>query len=197
VYCYYVPVTGGVPQKGDTITVTGKLSAYNGAAQFEEKQSVATLGGAVEEPTEPSEPATESTTLATGDKVVIYAHVYNIALSATKTGYYNVGVDVSGGFDGITEAEIWTVTVNEDGSYTFVSGTGSKLALAAEYSSLNDTGANDTWELIAKECADGIFYLKNVVRGNYLEWYAEKNNWSSYATSDLNDLFELTFHKVG
>ena len=28
--CYFVPVTGGTPKKGDTVTVTGKLTAYNG-----------------------------------------------------------------------------------------------------------------------------------------------------------------------
>ncbi len=34
--CYFTPVTGGTPVKGDTVTVTGKLTAYNGAAQFDE-----------------------------------------------------------------------------------------------------------------------------------------------------------------
>ncbi len=148
------------------------------------------------DPTDPTEPA-ETTTLATGDKVVIYAPAYNLALSATKTGFYNIGVDVSAGFDGLSAAEIWVVTVNEDGSYTFVSESGSKLALAESYSSLNDTGVYDKWEIIAKEGTDGIFYLKNIGRGNYLEWYASKNNWSSYATSSLSDLFELRFYKVG
>ena len=41
--CYYVPVTGGEPKQGDTITVTGNLSAYNGAAQFAEGNATATL----------------------------------------------------------------------------------------------------------------------------------------------------------
>jgi len=41
--CYFVRVEGGTPKKGDTVTVTGKLTAYNGAAQFEETSSVATL----------------------------------------------------------------------------------------------------------------------------------------------------------
>ena len=43
ILCYYVPVTGGEPQTGDTITVTGNLSAYNGAAQFAEDNATATL----------------------------------------------------------------------------------------------------------------------------------------------------------
>ena len=151
----------------------------------------------VVEPTEPTEPE-DSNALATGDKVVIYAPAHNMALSATKTGYYNVGVSVANGFDGITAMEIWIVTINEDGTITLVNeGNGAKLALAEEFSSLNDTGVNDKWEMIAKEGAEGIFYLKNVGRGNYLEWYASKNNWSSYNTSNLDDLFELSFYKVG
>ena len=37
--CYYTPVTGGTPAIGDTITVTGKLTAYNGDAQFDSTAS--------------------------------------------------------------------------------------------------------------------------------------------------------------
>ena len=40
--CYYVNVTGGVPAKGDTVTVSGALTAYKGAPQFD-SQSNATL----------------------------------------------------------------------------------------------------------------------------------------------------------
>ena len=136
------------------------------------------------------------TSLKTGDQVVIVAPAHNMALSATKIAtYYNVGVDVSAGFGSITDAEIWVVTVNDDGSYTFTSLTGKVLALAADYSSLNEEGENKSWALEAKDGAEGIFYLKNTVRGNYLEWYASKNNWSTYATSNLSDLFELSFYR--
>lgn len=132
-----------------------------------------------------------------GDKVVIYVPAHNMALSASKiSDYYNKGVDISGGFGSVTANEIWVVTVNADGSYSFVSESGKKLALAGDYNSLNDTGANDDWTITAKNGADGIFYIKNVARGNYLEWYASKNNWSTYNTSDLSDLFEISFHVV-
>ena len=48
--CYYVKVIGGVPKKGDTVTVTGKLSGYSGNGQFAEGNATATLhGGATEE----------------------------------------------------------------------------------------------------------------------------------------------------
>ena len=65
--------------------------------------------------------------------------------------------------------------------------------MADQYASLNATGTNDTWTLQAKDGADGIFYLKNNGRGNYLEWYAEKDNWSTYNGS-LSDLFEISFY---
>ena len=56
---------------------------------------------------------------------------------------------------------------------------------------------NDKWELVTLE--NGTYALKNVVRGNYIEWYASKNNWSTYTTDDLlgNDLFQLNFFVVG
>lgn len=141
----------------------------------------------------PQADANALTSLKTGDKVYIVAPAYNMALSATKVAtYYNKGVDVSGGFSGLTDAEIWEVTVNADGSYTFTSLTGKVLALAADYASLNEDGENKSWTLEVK--SEGIFYVKNTVRGNYLEWYASKSNWSTYATSSLSDLFEISFY---
>lgn len=70
------------------------------------------------------------------------------------------------------------------------------LALADDYSSLNDEGANDDWTLEAKDGATGVFYLKNVVRELYIEWYSDKNNWSTYNPKELSDLFELSFYAV-
>ena len=37
--CYYVNVTGGVPAMGSTVTVSGALTAYNGAPQFDSTAS--------------------------------------------------------------------------------------------------------------------------------------------------------------
>ncbi|MBQ8288609.1 MAG: endonuclease [Clostridia bacterium] len=39
ILCYFTPVSGGTPAKGDTVTVTGKLTAYNGTAQFDSTAS--------------------------------------------------------------------------------------------------------------------------------------------------------------
>ena len=137
---------------------------------------------------------TALTELKNGDVVVITAPAYNMALSAKKVAtYYNVGVSYEDDFDGMTDSELFVVTVNSDGTYTFTSKTGDVLALADEHSSLNTSGTHKTWKLEAKSGATGIFYLKNVGRGNYLEWYASKGNWSTY-NGTLSDLFEISFY---
>jgi len=134
------------------------------------------------------------TEIKNGDQVLIGAPAYNKLLSVNKVStYYNKGVDYSlDNFTNVTDAEIFVVTVNDDGTYTFTSVTGVAIALAESYSSLNDTGVHKSWTLEVK--GDGIFYLKNKARGNYLEWYNSKGNWSTYATSSLSDLFELSFY---
>ena len=152
-----------------------------------------------EQPPVGGETLTALTELKNGDVVVIAAPAYNMALSAEKVSadsFYNKGVDISGGLSAITDAEKFTVTVNGDGSYTFTSKTGVVIAMADDYSSLNADGANKSWTLEAKDGATGVFYVKNTVRGNYLEWYASKNNWSTYSNNS-DDQFEISFYAVG
>ena len=133
--------------------------------------------------------------LKTGDVVAIVAPAYGKALSTQKVAtYYNKGVDVSENFDNITATELFVVTVNSDGSYTFETESGSRLALAEDYSSLNEQGVNDHWTLTVVPGSDGLFYVKNVARGNYLEWYNSKNNWSTYTPNSLDNQFEIAFY---
>ena len=207
-YPEYAWLLFGYDVPSNMVTPSGEAS--NGQAgsgnQGSGNQGSGNQGGNTDTPDNPNQGGNDPvqgtvynkvTELNTGDKVVIGAPAYGIALSATKTGYYNVGVGYTeSNFDSIKNTEIFEVTKNADGSYTFVSGNGQKLALAEEYSSLNADGVNDKWQIVAKNGADGIFYLKNVGRGIYLEWYAEKNNWSTYSTNDLSDLFELSFYLV-
>ena len=133
--------------------------------------------------------------LKTGDVVAIVAPAYGKALSTQKVAtYYNKGVDVSESFDNITATELFVVTVNSDGSYTFETESGSRLALAEDYSSLNEQGVNDRWTLTVVPGSDGLFYVRNVARGNYLEWYNSKNNWSTYTPNSLDNQFEIAFY---
>lgn len=135
---------------------------------------------------------TQVSSLKDGDKVVIVNPGSKMALSATKIGYYNVGIDVSNGFGDITDAEIYTAKKNSDGTWSFTSGTGKKLALAADFNSLNETGTNDKWEL--SSAGTNQFYMKNTGRGVYLDWFADKGNWSTYTLSTTDPNFVLAFY---
>ena len=136
---------------------------------------------------------TQISALNNGDKIVIVNPASKKALSTTKTGFYNIGVDVSVGFGSISEAEIFTAKKNSDGTWSFTTADGKKLAMAAEYSSLNETGANDKWTL--ESAGSNQFYLLNAGRDLYLEWYASKENWSAYKPDSLNSDYVLAFYK--
>jgi hypothetical protein len=143
----------------------------------------------------PSANYAQVSSLSDGDQIIIVNPAYKKALSTVKTGFYNIGVNyATNDFANVTNAEIFVVTANDDGTYTFTSLTGDVIALAASYSSLNVDGEHKTWKLEAK--GDGIFYVKNAGRGTYLEWYASKNNWSTYSNAN-SDLFEISFYAQG
>ena len=132
---------------------------------------------------------TDLTTLQNGDKVVVFNPANKKALSSVYNGFYNTGVDVEltgGKLTGYTDAELWTVNRTESGAYTFATAEGKKLSMDTSYSSTPLDKANVDWELSAAATAD-CFYIKNVGRGSYLEWFAEKNNWSSYGTIGSNE----------
>ncbi len=205
VLCYYTPVTGGTPEQGDTVTVTGKLTAYNGSAQFDSTATATlTKSSDGEEPETTQQPEQGGTStdvaLTNGMKVVIYNPANKKALSTQiVASYYLKGVDltISGNtVSGYGDTEIWTVVVNSDGSYSFEQG-GKKISMQAEYSSMGMNYANDKWEVIS--LGDGLYNIKNTVRGNYMEWYASKDNWSTYTPNSpsTDPLFQLSFYVVG
>ena len=185
------------PVAGDTITVYGIIGKYNTTAQMKNGWITAHTPAGEEVPTYTQ--VEDLSTLKTGDKVVIGAPAYGKLLSMVKTGNYNVGVDytpVDGGYANVTDDEIYTVTVNADGTYSFVSASGKALAMGAEYSSMNHEGENKTWNLTAVEGKTGLFYFQNVGRKNYIEWYSKYSNWSSYNPSALDDQYELAIYTV-
>ena len=136
-----------------------------------------------------------TTELKDGDQVLIGAPHYGKLLSAEKvsaSSYYNKGVNYSeSNFANVTDSEIFVVTVNEDGTYTFTSLTGKVIALASSYSSLNETGEHKSWALTDR--GDGTFLVKNTGRGNYLEWYNSMNNWSTYSAGNTKEYY-LSFY---
>ena len=70
---------------------------------------------------------------------MIYAPAYNKALSADYNGFYNKGTDVTvnsdGTLSGYTDMDVWTVTDNGDGTYSF-SHDGQNIGMGDSYSSI-------------------------------------------------------------
>ncbi len=152
------------------------------------------------EPGQPDQPEDPTAPLKNGDQVVIYNPANLKALSSEYTGFYNKGTDVTltgGKLAGFTEADIWTVGVNDDGSYTFSTADGKKLSMDEKYSSTPLDKAHTAWTL-EQAATEGCYYIKNVGRSSYLEWYAEKNNWSAFGTIGSNEaLFAQQLYLVG
>ena len=152
-----------------------------------------------QKPDQPGQPDDPTAPLKNGDQVVIYNPANLKALSTEYTGFYNKGTDVTltgGKLSGFAEADIWTVGVNDDGSYTFSTAEGKKLSMDEKYSSTPLDKAHTAWTL-EQAATEGCYYIKNVGRSSYLEWYAEKNNWSAFGTIGSNEaLFAQAFFKI-
>ena len=134
-----------------------------------------------------------------GEQIVIYNPANMKALSTEYSGFYNKGTDVTltnGTLTGYTEADVWTVGVNADGTYTFSTSEGKKLSMAEKYTSTPLDDVNTAWK-VSEAATTGCYYIQNAVRGNYLEWYADKSNWSSYGSIGSNEaLFAQAFYRV-
>ena len=133
---------------------------------------------------------TDLTTLRDGDKVVVFNPSVKKAMSATAVAtYYRAGVDVTldsaNKLTGYGDTELWTLGI-KDGKYTFTTADGKKLSMGASYSSIPLDDVNTEWT-ITSAATEGCFYIKNVVRGNALQWYADKVNFSSKASISTTD----------
>ena len=141
---------------------------------------------------------TDLSELTDGAKVVIFNPANMQALSQNYTGYYNLGVPVTaadGKLAGYGATEIWTVGVNADGSYTFSTADGKKFSMGASYTSTPLDDVNPNWNILPAATAD-CFYIQNTARGNYIEWYASKGNWSTYNKISDEALFAQQFYLV-
>ena len=67
--------------------------------------------------------------------------------------------------------------------------------MAEKYTSTPLDEVNTAWNVTAAK-TENCFYIQNAVRGNYLEWYADKNNWSSYGKIGDEALFAQAFYRV-
>lgn len=120
-------------------------------------------------------------TIADGE-YVIYVPAFNKALSSVypESSYYNSGVDVTmsnGTLSGYGSTEVWTIKNNGDGTIS-ISQNGEKLGMAEKYTSMSFGAVNDSWKLV--DAGNGLYYIQNVAREAYMEWYDSKNYWSAY-----------------
>ena len=126
-------------------------------------------------------------TIATGDQVIIYNPTYGMALSNAIVDTEK-NQDLAGTVLAITDNDdllanytdenIWTVTANEDGTYSFTSKDGQKLAVVNR-THLGFAEEATNWTLTKIEGKDDEFFVGSG-QGTYLEWYADKNYWSAY-----------------
>ena len=143
---------------------------------------------------------TDLTALQDGDKVVIFNPVYKKTLSTEYNGYYNKGTDVTiadGKLDGFTDADKWTVGINDDGTYSFANADGKKLAMGADSFTSTPVGeVNDSWKISAVAGKDATFYIDNATRTDKyrLQWFTKNNNWSAY--TGTGDAFEQQLYLV-
>ena len=167
------------------------------SSTYANQQAVALYKVGEAEPAEVSHFVTDLAELKDGDQVIVYNPGSGMALSQAYNGFYNTGVALKWEDDQLTgyeDTEVWTIGVNEDGSYTFSTADGKKFAMGDSFSSTPLDEANPDWT-ISDAATEGCFYVQNVVRELYLEWYADKGNWSAYKT--ITDTTETLFaHQI-
>ena len=138
-------------------------------------------------------------TLQDGDKVVVFNPANGKTLSTEYTGHYNKGTDVTladGKLTGFTDADKWTLGINDDGTYTFATADGKKLAMGTDFTSTPLDEVNRNWKITAVDGKDATFYIDNTGRTDKyrLQWFTSKGNWSAY--TGTGDAFEQQIYLV-
>ena len=197
---YYIDNTGRTDKyRLQWFTKNNNWSAYTGTGAAFEQQFYLVVDSGEEPDPDPDPEPTPSALFKDGEQLVIYNPANMKALSTEYSGFYNKGTDVTladGKLSGWTDADVWTVGVNADGSYTFSTKDGKKLSMAEKYTSTPLDDVNTAWK-VSQAATTGCYYIQNAVRGNYLEWYADKSNWSSYGSIGSNEaLFAQAFYRV-
>ena len=191
---YYIDNTGRSDKyRMQWYAKNNNWSAYYGTGVAFEQQFYLVVDKGSETPD-----PTPGAMFTNGDKVVIYNPANMKALSTEYSGFYNKGTDVTladGKLNGYTAADVWTVGVNADGTYTFSTSEGKKLSMGTKYTSTPLDDVNTAWKITDAK-TDGCYYIQNAARSNYLEWYSDKGNWSSYSSISDETLFAQAFYRV-
>jgi hypothetical protein len=132
---------------------------------------------------------------------IIWNPTYNMALSAKeKNTHYLAGEQLmfkNGDITNYSDVLKWDVKFIE-GDVITISHSGKKLGMQEGYNGigLDDKYSLKNWKLIKKD--DGTYLIKNADCDFYLEWFVEKNNWSTHdkVNSSNEDQFLLKLEKV-
>ena len=193
----------------DTVTLASNKSSQNKFRAYKNATIEKTPGGYPCDFTlyklDSTEPARENGVVAVsdlqdGDTVVVFNPAYGKTLSTEYSGFYNTAADVTladGKLTGWGESDLWTVGINDDGTYTFATSEGKKLSMQDDnYTSTPLDGANPNWKITAVDGKDAVYYIDNAVRTDKyrLQYYASKGTWSAY--TGTGDAFEQQFYLV-
>lgn len=162
----------------------------------------------------------KTTEIADGDQVVIYNAGNGYAVSSTiLSKYYLTPVTATVTENVLTadsmDALVWTVTKNNDGTYTFVQGENTLAMNTAVVSNktkynlnVSSTGYSN-WKLTSCNAENNSYYMFTEVTGDtvpvYLEYYLYKNSntgattpeFSAFRTSSASEKnFGMTFYKL-
>ena len=140
----------------------------------------------------------DDTVLRDGMEVVIYNPAYKKTLSGVYDGFYNTGTDITidgATISGFSTNDVWTVSDNNDGTWSFAYE-GQKIGMGDKFSSMPLGEKHNAWTLEAT--SDGLYYIKNVDRNAYMEWFAAQNKWSGYGkiSPGSEGMFALGFYDV-
>ena len=151
-------------------------------------------------------------TIATDDKVVIYNAGNGYAVAGeVKSSYYLTPAAATVNENALTadsfENLVWTVTKNEDGTYSFKQGTDTTLTMGTNNGkfNLNLTGDGAVkWDVETCNAENASYYMSgNGLTGQYgkvyMEYYAKYTEFSAYCTSTdrlTEKDFGMTFYKL-
>ena len=150
-------------------------------------------------------------TIATDDKVVIYNAGNGYAVAGeVKSSYYLTPAAATVNENALTadsfENLVWTVTKNEDGTYTFKQGAKTlTMGTNGDKFNLNLTGDGAVkWDVETCNAENASYYMSgNGLTGQYgkvyMEYFARYDEFSAYCTSTdrLKEKdFGMTFYKL-
>lgn len=150
-------------------------------------------------------------TIATDDKVVIYNAGNGYAVAGeVKSSYYLTPAAAAVNENALTadsfENLVWTVTKNEDGTYTFKQGAKTlTMGTNGDKFNLNLTGSDTAkWDVEVCNAENASYYMSgNGLTGQYgkvyMEYFARYDEFSAYCTSTdrLKEKdFGMTFYKL-